>query len=160
MPRNRAASLMSSSPASNRRSTIGAHTSPWTWLHMHAFPMGRRTCGARYCFGPASPPQRLCPSNDESSAPRRSLALKTERIGHEMPGLHGVYGHMSAAMRADLCTALQERWEAPLGERARLNPRSIIPVLDRLLAAQRAAGTKIGSHLAPRVGHGRRGSRA
>jgi hypothetical protein len=98
---------------------------------------------------------------DEDGIPE---VLKTERMGHEMPGMHGVYGHVSTAMRADLKTALQERWERSLRERARLSPRSIVPALDALLAAYRQAPTKIRSkirsHLAPKIGHrgsGRRG---
>ena len=61
--------------------------------------------------------------------------LKTERMGHEMPGMHGVYGHVSPAMRAELRAALQERWEGSLHERAQLSPRSIVNVLDALLRA-------------------------
>jgi hypothetical protein len=61
--------------------------------------------------------------------------LKTDRMGHEMPGMHGVYGHMSLGMRADLKAALQERWEASLRERFRISARSAVPVLDALLAA-------------------------
>lgn len=53
---------------------------------------------------------------DEDRIPE---VLKTERMGHEMPGMHGVYGHVSAAMRADLKAALQERWEGSLRERSR-----------------------------------------
>ncbi len=93
---------------------------------------------------------------DEDGIPE---VLKTERMGHEMPGMHGVYGHVSPGMRAELAAALQERWEASLRERAQLSPRSSVPVLDRLLAAQREAPTKIGSQLAPKIGHGRRGRR-
>jgi hypothetical protein len=93
---------------------------------------------------------------DEDGIPE---VLKTERIGHEMPGMHGVYGHVSPAMRAELCAALQERWKASLRQRARLSPRPLVPVLDRLLAAQREAPVKIGSHLAPKIGLGRRGRR-
>jgi hypothetical protein len=37
--------------------------------------------------------------------------LKSERMAHEMPGMHGVYGHVSLGMRADLKAAPQERWE-------------------------------------------------
>jgi integrase len=59
--------------------------------------------------------------------------LKTERMGHEMPGMHGVYGHVSPIMRARLKAALQQRWESSLRDRARLSPRSIVPVLDDLL---------------------------
>jgi hypothetical protein len=63
--------------------------------------------------------------------------LRSERMGHEVPGMRGVYGHVSPAMSADLKAALQERWEASLRERARLSARSIVPVLDALLTAQR-----------------------
>jgi len=59
--------------------------------------------------------------------------LKTERMGHELPGMHGVYAHVSPAMRANLRAALQERWEAALREWALLSPRSIVPALDALL---------------------------
>jgi hypothetical protein len=68
--------------------------------------------------------------------------LKAERMGHEMPGMHGVYGHVSPAMRADVKAALEERWENSLRERALLNPRSVVPVLDSLLAGQKAAPAK------------------
>jgi len=60
--------------------------------------------------------------------------LKSERMGHEVPGMHGVYGHVSSAMREELKTALQERWEVSLRERERLAPRSAVGVLDALLA--------------------------
>jgi hypothetical protein len=59
--------------------------------------------------------------------------LKTERMGHEMPGMHGVYGHVSPAMRANLKAALQTRWESSLRDRARLCPRSAVRTLDALL---------------------------
>ena len=81
--------------------------------------------------------------------------LRAERMGHEVPGMRGVYGHVTPAMRATLTTMLQERWEASLRERARLSSRSIVPVLDTLLAAQRDPPTKIGSHFAPKIGHQR-----
>ena len=70
---------------------------------------------------------------DEDGIPE---VLKTERMGHEMPGMHGVYGHVSPAMRANLKAALQERWENSLRQRARLSPGSIVPALDKLLAIQ------------------------
>jgi len=34
--------------------------------------------------------------------------LKSERMGHEVPGMRGVYSHVSEAMRAELTAALQE----------------------------------------------------
>ena len=70
--------------------------------------------------------------------------LRSERMGHEVPGMRGVYGHVTPAMREALTTMLQERWETSLRERARLTPRSIVPVLDVLLAAQRESPAKIG----------------
>ncbi len=73
--------------------------------------------------------------------------------------MHGVYGHVSPAMRADLKAALQERWEASLRERARISPSSILPALDALLAAQAPVPDKIRSHLAPKIGHRGRGGR-
>jgi hypothetical protein len=52
---------------------------------------------------------------DEDGIPE---VLKTERMGHEMPGMHGVYGHVSPAMHAILKAALRARWEDSLRERA------------------------------------------
>jgi hypothetical protein len=65
--------------------------------------------------------------------------LKSERMGHEVPGMRGIYSHISPSMRAELTAALQKRWETALRQRARLSPRSIIPVLDALLADREAA---------------------
>jgi integrase len=61
--------------------------------------------------------------------------LKSERMGHEVSGMHGVYGHVSPSMRAELTAALQSRWEISLHQRADLRPRSVVPVLDALLLA-------------------------
>jgi hypothetical protein len=80
--------------------------------------------------------------------------LKSERMGHEVPGMRGVYSHVSDAMRAELKAALQERWAASLRERARLAPRSIVPILDALLAEQGGSPNKIRSQIAPKIGHG------
>ena len=77
---------------------------------------------------------------DEDGIPE---VLKTERMGHEMPGMHGVYGHVSPAMRAKLKVALQGRWETSLRERARLSPRSAVPTLDKLLAPERKPAAHI-----------------
>ena len=77
---------------------------------------------------------------DEDGIPE---VLKTERMGHELPGMHGVYGHVSAAMQAELKAALQGRWEQSLRERARLSPRSVVPALGSLLAAHRRDSGRI-----------------
>jgi hypothetical protein len=67
---------------------------------------------------------------DEDGIPE---VLKTERMGHEVPGMHGVYGHVSQAMRADLKAALQERWQTALQERTRIAQHSSVCLLDALL---------------------------
>ncbi len=46
--------------------------------------------------------------------------LKSERLGHDEPGMRGVYGHVSPAMREELKAALQARWEDSLRQRAAL----------------------------------------
>jgi hypothetical protein len=60
--------------------------------------------------------------------------LKSERLGHEAPGMRGVYGHVSPAMRAEVKDALQSRWEESLRQRAQLATGSAVPLLDRLPA--------------------------
>ena len=83
--------------------------------------------------------------------------LQSERMGHEVPGMRGVYSHVTPGMRDDLRTGLQRLWQAALGERGRLTERSAVSVLDRLLADRRTQPAKIGSHLAPKIGRRRAG---
>jgi hypothetical protein len=59
--------------------------------------------------------------------------LQSERMGHEVPGMRGVYSHITPRMRAELRDGLQELWEASLHERAQLAERSAVAVLDRIL---------------------------
>jgi hypothetical protein len=73
---------------------------------------------------------------DEDGIPE---VLKTERMGHEMTGTHGVYSHVSPAMREELKAALQARWDETLRRRAALSPVSAVPLLNRLLASTRLA---------------------
>ena len=60
--------------------------------------------------------------------------LQSERMGHEVPGMRGVYTHISLRMRTELRDGLQELWETSLYERAGLSERSAVAVLDELLA--------------------------
>ena len=46
--------------------------------------------------------------------------LAEHRLGHEVPGMRGLYAHTSDRMRDDLKAALQARWEDSLRERAAL----------------------------------------
>lgn len=60
--------------------------------------------------------------------------LKSERLGHDEPGMRGVYGHVSQSMRLDLQAALQARWGKSLRQRAQISPQSVVPLLERLIS--------------------------
>jgi hypothetical protein len=79
--------------------------------------------------------------------------LKSERLGHDEPGMRGVYGHVSPAMRQELKAALQTRWEESLSQRAALSPVSVVPLLNRLLVGVRPGPGSIRSRLAPKIGY-------
>ncbi|HEV2377902.1 MAG TPA: hypothetical protein VGS19_37800 [Streptosporangiaceae bacterium] len=64
--------------------------------------------------------------------------LQERRLGHEVPGMRGVYAHVSETMRKELTTALETGWEASLRARAAIDPHSPVPLLDMLLAPYRA----------------------
>jgi hypothetical protein len=65
--------------------------------------------------------------------------LAEQRLGHQIPGMRGLYAHASQSMRDKLTAALQARWEESLRERAAIDPHSPVPLLDTLLAPFRAA---------------------
>jgi Phage integrase family len=64
--------------------------------------------------------------------------LAEQRLGHQVPGMRGLYAHASDRMRDDLKQALQARWQESLNDRAAINERSPVPLLDQLLAPLRA----------------------
>lgn len=83
--------------------------------------------------------------------------LKSERLGHDEPGMRGVYGHVSQSMREELEAALETRWRESLRERAQMSPRSAVPLLDRLLCeAPGPRWARARSRLALRTGHRKR----
>jgi hypothetical protein len=82
--------------------------------------------------------------------------LKSERLGHDEPGMCGVYGHVSPAMREELKAALQARWEQSLRQGAALSRVSAVPLLNRLLAGVDVASGPPRSRLAPKLGWIRR----
>jgi hypothetical protein len=67
-----------------------------------------------------------------------SEILAEHRLGHEVPGMRGLYAYTSDRMREDLERTLQARWEDSLRERAALHENSPVPLLDELLAPFRA----------------------
>jgi len=79
--------------------------------------------------------------------------LQSEGMGHEVPGMRGVYSHITPRMRAELNAGLQELWVRSLHERSRIVSRSAVAVLDGLLAPYRDDSSMVGSRLAPKIGH-------
>jgi hypothetical protein len=84
--------------------------------------------------------------------------LAEQRLGHQVPGIRGLYAHSSDRMRDELKAALQARWEESLRARAALSPHSPVPVLDQLLApadtarhpSKAAASAKMISQIPPK----------
>jgi len=64
--------------------------------------------------------------------------LAEQRLGHDVPGMRGLYAHASPRMRDELLAALQARWEESLRQRARIHPYPPVPLLGSLLAPFRA----------------------
>jgi hypothetical protein len=88
--------------------------------------------------------------------------LAEARLGHEVPGMRGLYSHVSERMRQELKEALQVRWEDSLKARFELASYSLIPTLDELLTPFRGLNGRTeqqfsqispisGSNTAPRV---------
>jgi hypothetical protein len=65
--------------------------------------------------------------------------LAEQRLGHQVPGMRGLYAHASQRMPEELTAALQARWEESLHERAAIDPHSPVPLLDNMLTPFRAA---------------------
>jgi hypothetical protein len=76
------------------------------------------------------------------------------RLGHDVPGMRGLYSHVSDRMREALKDALQARWEESLRAWVALAPGSAVPALDKLLAPirERAAGDNLISQISPNNG--------
>jgi hypothetical protein len=68
-------------------------------------------------------------------------ALKSERMGHEVPGMRGIYSHVTPGMRGELRAGLQRLWEESLHERVQFSERSTVTVLDEILAARPLGGS-------------------
>src|SRR6185437_11222107 len=65
--------------------------------------------------------------------------LAEQRLGHDVPGMRGLYTHVSDRMREELKAKLQRRWEDSLQARAAIHPRSPLPLLDELMSKHRAS---------------------
>ncbi len=73
-----------------------------------------------------------------------------QRLGHEVPGMRGLYAHASDRMREDLKRALQARWEDSLSARAAIHGHSPVPLLDEILAPFRERARPESEPAAPR----------
>lgn len=69
--------------------------------------------------------------------------LQADRMGHAVPGMRGVYTHVTLGMREMLHERLQEAWEIALAERWAISPRSPVPLLDDLLRVGAKCSRKI-----------------
>jgi hypothetical protein len=76
--------------------------------------------------------------------------LAEQRLGHEVPGMRGLYAHASERMRDDLKHALQARWKDSLRARAAIHADSPVPLLDEFLAPFRDRGRQESEPAAPR----------
>ncbi len=77
--------------------------------------------------------------------------LAEQRLGHEVPGVRGLYAHVTDRMRDDLIAALQIRWEDSLRARAAIDPHSPVPLLDELLSPLRGETRQEAEPPTPRV---------
>jgi hypothetical protein len=75
--------------------------------------------------------------------------LAEQRLGHEVPGMRGLYTHVSERMRDTLIQALQARWDDSLRARAAICGHSPIPLLDEMLAPYCRGQADTGTQTAP-----------
>jgi hypothetical protein len=64
--------------------------------------------------------------------------MSHNRLGHEIPGIAGVYSHPTPPMRAGLMASLTACWEASLDARLVMFPSSPVVVLNELLRERSA----------------------
>ncbi|AEV82090.1 LacI family transcriptional regulator [Actinoplanes sp. SE50] len=63
---------------------------------------------------------------DEDEIP---YVAQSQQMGHEVPGMHGIYSHVTDRMLERIRAALQLRWEESLRARAALPLTSAVPLL-------------------------------
>ena len=71
--------------------------------------------------------------------------LAEQHLGHEVPGMRGLYTYASDQMREALIQALQARWEDSLRARAAIRPHSPVLLLNELLTSRRRPRADTGS---------------
>jgi hypothetical protein len=82
---------------------------------------------------PRSESRRLTgQTRDEDGIP---YVAQSQQLGHEVPGMRGIYSHVTDRMLDEIREALQRRWLAALRARAALSRTSAVPALNGALTA-------------------------
>ncbi len=82
-----------------------------------------------------------------------SDVLQSRQMGHEVPGMRGIYSHVTPGMLDGLRSALQALWPTSLHQRAAMSSRSTVRFLDAALAALRGGDAAPAMGTAPTFGH-------
>jgi hypothetical protein len=116
------------------RRPVPALASPWPGIPLRGrgTPPGQTPAGCPLAAG-------MTPHGNRHS--HKSLmaelgvpeVMSHNRLGHQMPGIAGVYSHPTPPMRAGLMVGLTACWEASLDARLAMFPSSPAAVLDELL---------------------------
>lgn len=61
--------------------------------------------------------------------------IQMDRRGHAMPGMDGVYTHVTPEMRQRLCDVLEGLWQTAVAKRYELAAGSAVPLLNEALIA-------------------------
>jgi integrase len=110
---------------------------PWPCLPVRGRGNARRAEASWLPIAEGMTPHGLRHSHKSLMAELRTPeVLSHDRLGHELPGIAGIYSHPTPPMRAELMTALTGCWEKSLDDRLALAGGSPVAVLDRLLAAR------------------------
>lgn len=80
-----------------------------------------------------------------------SYVLQSRQMGHEVPGMRGIYSHVTPGMLDGLRDALQALWLTSLQQRAAISARSTVRSLDAALAALREGDAAPAVSSAPRA---------
>jgi hypothetical protein len=119
------------------RRPVPVAAGPWTGLPVRGRGNTRR---ADACWVPIA--EGMTPHGMRHSHKSLMIELRTpevlshDRLGHELPGIAGIYSHPTPLMRAELMKGLTACWEKSLDTRLALCPRSPVAVLDELLRAR------------------------
>ncbi|WP_436523179.1 hypothetical protein [Actinoplanes sp. HUAS TT8] len=143
------------SPRRTRRPVLVDHQHPWPGKPIPAWPAAepgqpyvppqgrgrprvtddsRLACWLPVCPGLTPHGQRHGYHTwlDEDGIP---YVAQSQQMGHDVPGMRGIYNHVTDRMLTEIREALQRRWIESLRARAALSPTSPVPSLNAALKA-------------------------